>query len=200
MFIGLFQAHCSKPKGKIPLVYKGLNTDHVQTCPDFVLAKENWAPHSIWHTPSPRSLSTSLGTLQPSLPPRPSFPKSPSPQEYTRPSSVSANVWASLLPQATWITLWPASSFIWNNTVKPVYNGPSKIDKTKILMTNGSLIKVKSIAECSPWSILQYFWPALSDTRSWKPILVFLRVVVLHRFYCKSLTLSLVVVTFVICW
>ena len=32
-----------------------------------------------------------------------------------------------------------------------------KIDKTKILMTNGSLMKVKSIAECSPWSILQYF-------------------------------------------
>ena len=28
---------------------------------------------------------------------------------------------------------------------------------TKILMTNGSLMKVGSIAECSPWSILQYF-------------------------------------------
>ena len=24
-----------------------------------------------------------------------------------------------------------------------------------------------------PWSILQYFWPALSDNRSVKPILVF---------------------------
>ena len=47
----------------------------------------------------------------------------------------------------------------WNvySTVKPVLNGHSKIDKTKILMTNGSLKKVKSIAECSPWSILQYF-------------------------------------------
>ena len=43
------------------------------------------------------------------------------------------------------------------NTVKPVYNSHSKIDKTKILMTNGSLLKVESIAECSPWSILQYF-------------------------------------------
>ena len=40
---------------------------------------------------------------------------------------------------------------------------PPKIDKTKILMTNGNLMKVKNIAECSPWSILQYFWPALSD-------------------------------------
>ena len=31
-------------------------------------------------------------------------------------------------------------------------------------------MKVRSIAECSPWSILQYFWPALSDNWSWKPI------------------------------
>ena len=38
------------------------------------------------------------------------------------------------------------------------------MDKTKILMTNGNLMKVKSIAEC----ILQYFWPALSDNWSWK--------------------------------
>ena len=37
---------------------------------------------------------------------------------------------------------------------KTCANGHSKIDKAKILMTNGSLIKVESIAECS---ILQYF-------------------------------------------
>ena len=35
-------------------------------------------------------------------------------------------------------------------------------------MTNDSLMKVESIAECSPWSILQYIWPALSDSWSWK--------------------------------
>ena len=52
------------------------------------------------------------------------------------------------------------------DTVKPVLSGHSKIDKTKILMTYGSLMKVESIAECSPWSILQYFGPALSDNRS----------------------------------
>ena len=34
---------------------------------------------------------------------------------------------------------------------------PLKSKQTKILMTNGSLLKVESIAECSPWSILQYF-------------------------------------------
>ena len=32
-------------------------------------------------------------------------------------------------------------------------------------MANGSLMKVESVAECSPWSILQYFWPELSDDR-----------------------------------
>ena len=36
-------------------------------------------------------------------------------------------------------------------------------------MTNGSLMKVESIAECSLWSILQYFWPTLRDNQSWKP-------------------------------
>ena len=56
------------------------------------------------------------------------------------------------------------------NTVKPVLSGHSKIDKTKILMTNGSLMMVERIAECSPWSILQYFGPALSDNWPWKPI------------------------------
>ena len=34
-------------------------------------------------------------------------------------------------------------------TVKPSLSGHSKIDKTKILMTNGSLMKVYSIADCS---------------------------------------------------
>ena len=38
-------------------------------------------------------------------------------------------------------------------TVKPVLSGHSKIDKTKILMTKGSLMKVESIAECSPFDM-----------------------------------------------
>ena len=40
-------------------------------------------------------------------------------------------------------------------------------------MTNGSLMQVESIAECSPWSILQYFWPAFSNNQSYLPILLF---------------------------
>ena len=47
-------------------------------------------------------------------------------------------------------------------------------------MTSGSLMKVESFAECSPWSILQYFWPALSDNGFWKPILVFILSVLLR--------------------
>ena len=54
--------------------------------------------------------------------------------------------------------------------IKHVLSGHSKIVKTKILMTNVSLMKVENIAECS---ILQFFWPALSGNLSWKPILVF---------------------------
>ena len=33
-------------------------------------------------------------------------------------------------------------------------------------MTNGSLMQIKIIAECSKGSILQYLWPALSDNLS----------------------------------
>ena len=35
------------------------------------------------------------------------------------------------------------------HTVKHVLNGCSQLDKAKSLMTNGSLMKVESIAECS---------------------------------------------------
>ena len=34
------------------------------------------------------------------------------------------------------------------HTVKPDLSGHSKIDKTKVLKTNGGLMKVESIAEC----------------------------------------------------
>ena len=80
-------------------------------------------------------------------------------------------------------TLYPLLS-----TVKPVLSGHSKNIQNKEIMTNASIIKVESIAECSPWSILQYFWPALSNNWSWKPILVlfesgFCRQVLLYWFY-----------------
>ena len=51
----------------------------------------------------------------------------------------------------------PTSNMILNRLEKyskTCVNGHSKIDKTKILMTYGSLMKVQSIAECSPWGML----------------------------------------------
>ena len=53
-----------------------------------------------------------------------------------------------------------------------------------VCKANGSFMKVESIAEYSLWSILQYFCPAL--IRLENHFLVFLRVAVLHRFYCKE--------------
>ena len=84
--------------------------------------------------------------------------------------------------------------------VKPVLSGHSKIDKTKILMTNDSLMKVESIEECSSLSILQYFnlhkrsilqnsQPALSNNRSWNQFGSSFWVATLNRFYCTSFTL-----------
>ena len=49
-------------------------------------------------------------------------------------------------------------------------------------MTNGSLMKVKSIAECSYWSILKYFGPRLSEISLKNQFLVFLRVAVYTGF------------------
>ena len=43
------------------------------------------------------------------------------------------------------------------STVKPVLSGHLKIDKTKISMTDGSLMQVKSIAECSKRAFCNIF-------------------------------------------
>ena len=68
---------------------------------------------------------------------------------------------------------------------------PLKKDKTKILISNGSLMKVKRIAECSPWSILQYFLPALSY--DWPFLSGHLRQVLLYNqqsIYIKCIQVS----------
>lgn len=44
---------------------------HVYTAPDCVNATENWEPHSTFMTPRLCKDSIFIGTLQPSLPPRP---------------------------------------------------------------------------------------------------------------------------------
>ena len=47
-------------------------------------------------------------------------------------------------------------------TVKPVLSGHSKQTPKLVFNTNYSLMLVKSIAECSNGSILQYLWPSFS--------------------------------------
>ena len=42
-------------------------------------------------------------------------------------------------------------------TVKPVFSDYSKIDKTKVFKTNGSFMKVESIAECSLGAVCNTF-------------------------------------------
>ena len=44
-------------------------------------------------------------------------------------------------------------------TVKPVLSGHSKIDKTKVFKTDGSLMQVESIAECSLGAFCNTFDP-----------------------------------------
>ena len=41
-------------------------------------------------------------------------------------------------------------------------NSHSQKDQKLFFKTNYRLMQVKSIAECSKWSILQYFWPSFS--------------------------------------
>ena len=43
-----------------------------------------------------------------------------------------------------------------SSTVKPVLRGHSKMDKTTLWKTNGSLMKVESIAECSLGLLLEW--------------------------------------------
>ena len=50
--------------------------------------------------------------------------------------------------------------------------------------TNYRLIQVKSIAECSKGSILQYFRPSLSYHLSLRSLFCLFLVAVIHRFYC----------------
>ena len=74
-------------------------------------------------------------------------------------------------------------------TVKPLYNGHPKLNKTKILMTTASLMKVESIAECFGayfQSILQYFCPVLSDYLSWKPLFGLFESGRFTHFYCSK--------------
>ena len=57
-----------------------------------------------------------------------------------------------------------------NYTVKPVLKGHSQKDQKLVFETNYGLMQVKSIAECSKGSILQYFRPSLTYQLSLRPL------------------------------
>ena len=61
------------------------------------------------------------------------------------------------------VTLFISLSYIIRTKVKPLSNRHSQKDRKLVFfLTNSHLMQVKSIEECSKWSILQYFRPALS--------------------------------------
>ena len=55
-----------------------------------------------------------------------------------------------------------SSALTTEHTVKPSLNGHSQKDQKLVLKTSYHLMQAKSIAECSNWSILQYFQPSVS--------------------------------------
>ena len=79
----------------------------------------------------------------------------------------------------------PKINFLAEKGLDAYQSGHSKIDKTNILITNGSLMKVESIEECSRRGILQYFDLHYAIIGLENQSLVFFRVAVLHRFYCR---------------
>ena len=78
--------------------------------------------------------------------------------------------------------LYVASIYMY--TVKVCLKRPLKIDKRKVLKTNGSLMKVKRIAECSLGPFCNTFDLHYSIIGIESQFSVFLRVAVIHWFYC----------------
>ena len=57
------------------------------------------------------------------------------------------------------------------STVKPMQNSNSQKGNKLVFKIIYSVMQVKSIAECSPWSILQHFRPSLSYCLSLRSLL-----------------------------
>ena len=83
-------------------------------------------------------------------------------------------------------------------TVKPVLSGHLKRRPKLFFKTDYHLMQVKSIAECSPWGILQYFRPSLSYHLPLRPLFCLflsgrLRQVLLYSAHC---TINLAIVLY----
>ena len=73
-------------------------------------------------------------------------------------------------------------------TVKPVWNCHSQNYWKLISKTKYGLMQIKSIAECSKVSILQYFWPVLSYHLSLRSLFCLFWVAAQDKFYCKQIS------------
>ena len=73
------------------------------------------------------------------------------------PFGKSSNLLKLLLIMKTALTFQNLISTVPQSTVKPVQNGHSLKDQTMVFKAYYRLMQVKSIAECSKGSILQYF-------------------------------------------
>ena len=78
------------------------------------------------------------------------------------------------------------------STVKPVLSGHSKRRPKFVFKTNNCLMQVKSIAECSKGSILQFFRPSLSYHLPLRPLFCL--------YLSGSLTLYVPIATKVVCF
>ena len=73
------------------------------------------------------------------------------------------------------------------DTVNPVLSGHTKRRPNLVFKTDYHLMQVKSIAECSLWSILQYFRPSLSYHLSLRSLFCLFLSGRLRRFYCTRI-------------
>ena len=78
-------------------------------------------------------------------------------------------------------------SSLYKDTAKPVLSAHSKIDKAKVLKTNGCLMKVKSISECSLGAFCNTFDLHSAIIRLEKQFLVFFLSGPSIRFYCSTI-------------
>ena len=90
----------------------------------------------------------------------------PNVEQWILDSCALGNVFKLLMLYEVWMD-GQLNNLIYSKTCE---KRPLRNRQIKILMTKGSLMKVKSIVECSPWSILLYHWPALINNWSLKPI------------------------------
>ena len=111
--------------------------------------------------------------------------------EYSEPLELAALlVWVDMRNPKVIVTYTP------KYTVKPVLSGHSKRRPNMVFNTDYRLMQIKSIAECSNGSILQYFRPSLSYHMSLRSLFCLFLIGRLRQvlLYCLTVILTLIMV------